>query len=632
MVAGYNINNYAVLAAINPTSGTIIGTQYYLLSQKLYIFNVCIFPLLQGSMMTGYATSQNGMTQMILMQTNNNRNLVAVNTLIRPEVSAVMRGDIIKSSALITHTLTEKKMAVVGITVDKNGQNNALFSVIDYSSTLNTNNFELTIGQSSIFNKVIIENNTAIVTGFFIDTNNQQSALLLKIDIPTNTILIAKAITQPNGVQCFSITATDNGYSAVCSSNNQVLILSLNKNLQPETLPPQFTHSNILETIQQSINPVTLIATNVPQSNLFTANLATSSILAYKQLDAISFPITQLWPKDFITRTPSKAPVANPTPSPSIYSSTGPTSRPSQYPHASPTQSPQSMPTSQPSALPTNPTSQPSSSAPTMTHKPSQQPTIQPSFRPTTATPSTAPSAAPSTKIPTNPPYPLPSKIPTSKPSSTQPTFTQTTYPSFEPVNQSSNDTKKENTPLKLGIILAPIFAVLTFFALVIYRNYNTFYNLVFAKKSNPKIAPEKEDNSVRTHTTVNTTPPKAPRKELSDDDYSLSSESDIEQPAITMPPYSLNSSSWEQDSDDESRSQSDESEDKTSTSQSDASDDEESTTENDASDDIESGLSSSDASVSSSRYSLFDNQNSSAAIQNTKDESLSRQSNSSFD
>jgi len=282
----------------------------------------------------------------------------------------------------------------------------------------------IVIVRASIY--MIVDNTVISATGNF------TSVSILELDAASGNIVQQIRIrTTGCNIFCTSITTTPVGFTIACklvdfsnvSSNlMSLLLLSADKRLTFSKLPEGFarTSDNIFYTeniaLSASDAQISTTSATIPTTS-YQQTIAGQSIILTHSPSVV--------PTLSITRPPTIAPTVTLSDAPTQYKSTDPTSQPS------------SSPTSEPSVSP-QPTSQPSTASPTISHKPtkapSASPTIQPSTLPTinpSKTPTVEPTVQPSLH-PSIPPTALPTTVPTvisTIPPTVLPTFGNTPPP-----------------------------------------------------------------------------------------------------------------------------------------------------------------------------------------------------------
>ena len=453
VAVGFNDNKNAVFALVHPETGALTAKQYSMPSANLYMNEVVIFPFHAGFCMSGYTIEADYSSSMILILVDSSGKLTAVNKLNRADMPISAQWNEISRVAVIDKTNPAvKDVVVVGKTQEPDATTKGFISFVHNGMFPTINSFKLNMGQSSQFTHVIIEDNIAVVTGSFIDTNKQEYAIFLSVDITTGMPLLVKGISSPGRSHCYSIIATEYGYEASCSMNDQITVFALDSNFDSGILPPEYAQIDLMQAINQPLESFNLLISSVPLSTIPAATVLPNEAFTLQTHEKATWvSLEQLWPENLPTSAPSQAPTNKPTVYPTPIFTSKPTLEPSYAPIPHPTANPTMTPSTHPSATPTNPTSVPSSSTPTLTYrpsrhpsyKPSQQPTDTPSFEPTRRPiimPTHRPEVAP-TNVPTNKQTPVPTLKPSGKPHVTPSPTKSTERPSSQAVVPSKKPT-----------------------------------------------------------------------------------------------------------------------------------------------------------------------------------------------
>ena len=235
-------------------------------------------------------------------------------------------------------------------------------------------------------------------------TSNSTSLSLIKADAATGAIIKQATVSSHNAsIACTDITTAALLLDITCTVqrsgalSQQAQLISVDRELSFTRLPSGFKRGGNSTFTTES---VAFTVSNLPNTRQNTAIATTdSTVVISNQMPTMSPSVT-----------PTLAPSAQPTSMPSARPSSSPTSAPSVSPQ---------------------PTSHPSTSGPTGTHKPSREPTVRPTAPPTVTSsvrPSKSPTAVPSVRPTTTPTSARPSVTP-----SVAPTVTQTAAPSAKP-------------------------------------------------------------------------------------------------------------------------------------------------------------------------------------------------------
>ena len=257
---------------------------------------------------------------------------------------------------------------------------------------------------------------------------NVTALSVIKADSATGAIIKQATISSHNAsIACTDIAAAALLLDITCtvqrggSTSQQAQLISVDRELSFTRLPAGFQRGGNDTFTAES---VAFTANNLPNTKQSTLISTTDSTLVVS----------------------NQMPTLQPSASPTFTPSAEPTSVPSAQPSSSPTSAPSVSP---------QPTSHPSTSGPTGTHKPSREPTIRPTASPTvtntvrpskvptigpSARPTTTPSSARPSTAPSASPTLAPSLIPTVKPTMPQPTRRPSVAPSAEPTFQSRAD------------------------------------------------------------------------------------------------------------------------------------------------------------------------------------------------